>query len=393
MNASDLVGALLRSGLKTQSSSRIGRAVNKQGGLGGMADLAGAIFGDQMSGRAGSSGHGQQGAGGGLGDLLSQFGQGGQSSRGGAQGGGIGDLLSQLGGAGGQGGSSGGGLGDLLSKLGGAGGQGGSSGGGLGDLLSQFGQGGQSSRGGSQGGGLGDLLSQLGGAGGGRGSGLGGLGSILSQFGGGSSGAGGGMGGALIGMLANQMLGGGRKGSLLGGGAMAMLAGLAIKAFKNWSSGGQQAEDALSRLGMGFQGGSAQLARHEPEIHEIEDLPEPDEDVARLIVRAMIAAAKADGQVDQEELKRITGELQEGGFDDGMRDWVMQELNGPLDIDAIAADVPDLSVGAQVYAAALLAISIDTQAERHFLNALAMKLGLPNEVTASLHQQLGVTNA
>ena len=49
----------------------------------------------------------------------------------------------------------------------------------------------------------------------------------------------------------------------------------------------------------------------------------------------------------------------------------------------------DPIVAAQVYAASLLAIQVDTPAERDYLRGLAQRLGLAPDVVGQLHAALG----
>jgi uncharacterized membrane protein YebE (DUF533 family) len=63
----------------------------------------------------------------------------------------------------------------------------------------------------------------------------------------------------------------------------------------------------------------------------------------------------------------------------------------PLDLDGIIRDVRDPMVGAQVYAASLLSIEVDTAAEQDYLRRLAAGLQLGPEAVARIHQILGVS--
>ena len=85
----------------------------------------------------------------------------------------------------------------------------------------------------------------------------------------------------------------------------------------------------------------------------------------------MINAAKADGQIDPQEMERIVGKLRESGIDQADQQWVMSEMQRPLDLGSFAAEIPNQEVAAQVYAASLLAIELDTDAERNYLQQLA----------------------
>lgn len=115
----------------------------------------------------------------------------------------------------------------------------------------------------------------------------------------------------------------------------------------------------------------------------------PDQDRARLLVRAMIAAANADMSIDADERARILTKLEEAGTGPAERAFVEREMNAPLSIDDLAREVSGPDVAAQVYAAALAAIDVDKATERRFLQALAQRLGLDAEIVNEIHDQLG----
>lgn len=113
-------------------------------------------------------------------------------------------------------------------------------------------------------------------------------------------------------------------------------------------------------------------------------------DVATLTVRAMINAAKADGRIDKQETERLVGKLQEDGISDEEQRFVMEEMRKPMDTDAIVQAVPNEQVAAQIYTASLMAINVDTDAEKRYMQELASKLGLSRQVVAYLHQAVGL---
>jgi uncharacterized membrane protein YebE (DUF533 family) len=115
------------------------------------------------------------------------------------------------------------------------------------------------------------------------------------------------------------------------------------------------------------------------------------EEDALIIVKAMINAAKADGQIDDEEVRKIMGKLSDNGLTDEEREFFTAEMNRPFDLQAIidsAGQRPDLA--AQIYAASLLAIEVDTDAEREYLQALATGLQLPPQSVSFIKSTLGV---
>ncbi|MCU0945133.1 MAG: tellurite resistance TerB family protein, partial [Rubritepida sp.] len=123
-------------------------------------------------------------------------------------------------------------------------------------------------------------------------------------------------------------------------------------------------------------------------------IPATEEDLqgtAMLVLRAMIEAAKADGQVDQAEMQRILRQLESAEADTAARHWVLEQLAKPADVAGLVAEVRSPEQAAQVYAAAVMAIEVDTPAERAFLDRLAAGLGLPPASTAHIRGALGLT--
>jgi uncharacterized membrane protein YebE (DUF533 family) len=278
MNISDLLGAVLQSGMSPSSNDRLRNAFGGGGG-GGLLESLGSMLGGQRSGQPGPSG------GGGLGDVLS-------------------------------------------GMLGGGGGAGG-----LGGLL-------------------GNVLGEAGRAvGGNKNLALGGLGA-----------------------LAGALLGGGGKsmGGALGGGLMALLGAMAFNALK----------------GSGQSSGNVPLGLMEPQTEaDREEL----ENRSELVLKAMINAAKADGKIDEGEAHRIVGKLQEAGADAEGQRYVLELMRRPMETETlIAAGQGHPNLSAELYAASLMAIEVDTPAEKAYLANLASGLGLAPAVTRRIEEMVGL---
>ncbi|MEI2420227.1 DUF533 domain-containing protein, partial [Arthrospira platensis SPKY2] len=89
------------------------------------------------------------------------------------------------------------------------------------------------------------------------------------------------------------------------------------------------------------------------------------------IVRSMIAAAKADGHIDNAERERIFGQISQLGLGAEEKAFLFDEIARPLDIDAIVALGVSPQVSIDIYTASLLAIEVDTPAEKAYLQMLA----------------------
>ncbi len=233
-----------------------------------------------------------------------------------------------------------------------------------GRLTNAFGAGG--------GGSLDDIVSGLGkmlsGGGQSQAGGLGGmLGDVLGNLSNNKKALGG------LGALGGALLGGGgssAKGAI-GGGVLAMLASMAFSALKNTGQAQEQPPRAL----------------FDPETPEQE---QELEDNANILVKAMINAAKADGAIDQAELQKIIGKFEEDGLTQDEKDFFMTESARPLDINGVIASAggrPDMA--AQIYAASLLAIEVDTPHEKQYMQNLADGLRLAPATVDYIEKTLG----
>jgi uncharacterized membrane protein YebE (DUF533 family) len=177
--------------------------------------------------------------------------------------------------------------------------------------------------------------------------------------------------------LAGAILGGGGdavKGAV-GGGLLAVLGGLAMNVLRNQAPARGQAV-----------GGGMPLGLKAPETAEDDTALDRR---ALLIVEAMVSAAKADGQIDSGERNRIAGRVKESGAGAEALEFLMDEMQRPLDLAALVAKVTGSEEAIEVYGASLLAIEVDTQAEVDYLRRLAEALGLDANVVSQIHQALG----
>ncbi len=195
-----------------------------------------------------------------------------------------------------------------------------------------------------QGGGLGSILSSLGGGqaggqgGGDLGSLLGGLlgnakqaaGDTKSQVQAGNPMAVGGVG-ALAGALLGGLRGSPAKGAL-GGAALAVLGQIAMSALQKGMGGATAGQTGLAEAptSVAAQGGYQEAAMDTVE----------DDASAELLLRAMINAAKADGQIDGTEMNNILAKLDEAGAGQEAKDFVLAEMRRPLDLDLLVSQRP-----------------------------------------------------
>ncbi|HEV7372953.1 tellurite resistance TerB family protein [Arenibaculum sp.] len=131
----------------------------------------------------------------------------------------------------------------------------------------------------------------------------------------------------------------------------------------------------------------------EPEPPPPPPPPPPEETLddrkALLLVRAMIAAAYADGELSPEERTRIVGALDQAGAGPEEHRIIEGELSNPQPLDAILREVRDEETAEQVYIASEIAIRDGSQTEKHYLNYLASRLNIPEERRNDLDGMVG----
>ncbi|SDO16435.1 tellurite resistance TerB family protein [Pseudomonas jinjuensis] len=188
------------------------------------------------------------------------------------------------------------------------------------------------------------------------------LGSLLSGAGGGALAA-----GALGLLLGNKKA---RKvgGKVLTYGGLAALGVLAYKAYGNWQS--QQAS----------------APRGEPQT--VDRLPPAEMELhSQAILRAIVAAAKADGHIDDREREMIDGEIARFTADADLQAWLDRELAKPLDPAEVARAAQSEEMAAEMYLASLLMVDEENFMERAYLNELARQLSLDASLRSELESE------
>lgn len=176
--------------------------------------------------------------------------------------------------------------------------------------------------------------------------------------------AGGALAGGLAGLLAGTKTGRkiGKQAITYGG--TALLGGLAYKAWRDWQQGRQVASST-----------DPTLTEPPADSPFVPDLGQ-EQQLNRALLRAMVAAAKADGEIDELEQRRIVQHLERDSVDNDDRDYVQRLLREPADIEAVVREARCPETAAELYAASLIAIDPARPAERGYLAMLAARLGL-----------------
>jgi uncharacterized membrane protein YebE (DUF533 family) len=135
-----------------------------------------------------------------------------------------------------------------------------------------------------------------------------------------------------------------------------------------------------------YQDHQAAQARPAPAgVPGFEALPAPQLELhSQAMLKAMIAAAKADGHMDERERGLVEAELSRLDADPATRRWVEDELRRPVDPAEVARVSAGPEMAAEIYLASVLVVDETTTMERAYLDELARQLKLAPGLKADL---------
>lgn len=168
-------------------------------------------------------------------------------------------------------------------------------------------------------------------------------------------------------------------------GGIAAVGALAYTAYQRYN----RQQGATSTM-LGDRGGPAKLTPAPPGTAFMpkENDYAANEALGLTLVRAMIAAARSDGRLDAQESQAIFQRIESLGLDRESQSLLVTEMGRCVDMDAIVNSASSPEIAAEIYVASLLAIEVDTVAEKAYLAMLASRLQLPSGLVAELERQV-----
>jgi uncharacterized membrane protein YebE (DUF533 family) len=177
---------------------------------------------------------------------------------------------------------------------------------------------------------------------------------------------------ALAALLLGTGSGRALTGSVLKIGGLAAVAGLAYQAYKNYQGGKAPAETPTPAIEL--------LPPPSDTAFHHSQTPQSENEFAMTLVRAMIAAAQADGTVDETERQAILDRLRAAGAGEEAEAMLEAELGRPASIGNLIGEARTDAQKVELYTASRLALEVDTPVERSYLQALATRLKLPDNL-------------
>lgn len=154
-------------------------------------------------------------------------------------------------------------------------------------------------------------------------------------------------------------------------GSLAALGGIAWKAWQNTQS--NQPADAVE----------------EPKAIEHLSVDKLEGDAANeramILIKAMIAVAKADGKMDDNEKGIINREIKRLGLDTRLEDVIQAGTVTPLSAKSVAKMADSEEVAAEIYLVSIMVADHENIQESGYINQLAEALELPEDLIEELN--------
>lgn len=168
-------------------------------------------------------------------------------------------------------------------------------------------------------------------------------------------------------------------------GGAAMLGGLAYKALQNYRDNTRANTGPAETIASSETHSSqSELAFHQQAISSAHNQQQSFE---LILMKAMIAAAKADGHIDNQEQQRIFQAVQKMDLSAADKGLLFDCMQQDVSVEELAASTNSIELKAEIYLASCLVIDPDHAAEREHLDRLAGALELPDQLTFQLEQQ------
>lgn len=176
--------------------------------------------------------------------------------------------------------------------------------------------------------------------------------------------------GALIAVLLGTKTGRNMAGTAIKLGGIAAIGSVAYNAYKNYRDGNAPAQPTEKQPEL-------LPAPSDTDFHPSQ-APQGEAEFALTLVRAMIAAANADGHIDEVERKHIADRISLAGVGADAEAFLLKEIENPWSIDQLVAAVQTEAQRVELYTASRLTIEPDSRTERGYLDLLAGRLKLPD---------------
>jgi len=171
--------------------------------------------------------------------------------------------------------------------------------------------------------------------------------------------------------------GAGRRvtGSALKIGSLAAIGGIGWKAYQNWVTQKTEIDQEVKDMASNTQ------------VIPINELNEDEANKrSQVLLKAMIAAAKADGHINKKEVAAIDEQIEKLGLKGDVANLMKAEIAKSLDVKEIAALAENSATAAEIYLVSAVVTDKENSMEREYLDSLAKAMKLPEGLVEQLQK-------
>jgi len=181
-----------------------------------------------------------------------------------------------------------------------------------------------------------------------------------------------------VGVLALLLgTGAGRRvtGSALKIGSLAAIGGIGWKAYQNWVTQKDTIDKEVEEMASNAK------------IIPINELGEAEaNERSQILLKAMIAAAKADGHINKKEVTAIDEQIKKLGLTGDVASLMQTEIGKPLDVKEIAALAENSAIASEIYLVSAVVTDKENSMEKEYLDSLAKAMKLPDGLVEQLQK-------
>lgn len=199
-----------------------------------------------------------------------------------------------------------------------------------------------------------------------------------------ASGLAGGVAGSMLMSKKGRKLG---KSALKVGG-IAAIGALAYSAYKKYSTINNQttsvAVDHSAQFGSESDTKALETAGYLPAAQDQQAI----ETLESVLVSAMIAASRADGNMDVQESQAIFKQIRCYDLSAEHENALIEQMSKPVDMDALVAAAVTPEIAAEIYTVSVLTMNEINESERNYLTMLSMRLNMPRQLTYAIENEV-----
>ena len=111
-----------------------------------------------------------------------------------------------------------------------------------------------------------------------------------------------------------------------------------------------------------------------------------------ILIKAMLAASRADGEVELAETQMIFDQIRAFNLDKNEEVELINQFNKPTNIEELIQAADTIELATEIYTVSCMVIEEANPAEREYLTILSSRLKLPEELAMAIENEVANNN-